>query len=151
MVTNFAPARAASTRALYSVIQTVVAVALSTGGVAAAAVAADTASAADSEGMLQEVVVTAQKREEKAKDVPVTITAIDGAALEQRGLTGLEDYAKYVPGLIYNGSGLGERSGPDIVIRGVANSRLFDFETNIATATTGFGMASFLPIPSIPS
>src|ERR1700754_2405913 len=80
-------------------------------------------SAAD--GALQEIVVTAQKREERAKDVPVTITAFDGAALEQRGLTGLNDYAKFVPGLIYNGSGLGERSGPDIVIRGVANSRLF--------------------------
>ena len=58
--------------------------------------------------------------------------------IEAEGLTGLTDYAKLVPGLIYNGSGLGERSGPDIVIRGVANSRLFDFETNIGTNTTGF-------------
>jgi len=91
-----------------------------------------------SEGLLQEVIVTAQKREERAKDVPVTITAFEGAALEERGLTGLNDYAKFVPGLIYNGQGIGERSGPDIIIRGVANSRLFDFETNIATATTGF-------------
>jgi outer membrane receptor protein involved in Fe transport len=100
---------------------------------------ADSAQAASDQGtILQEVIVTAEKREENVKDVPITMTVFDGAALEERGLTGLTDYAKYVPGLIYNGSGIGERSGPDIVIRGVANSRLFDFETNIATNTTGF-------------
>ena len=90
------------------------------------------------ETALQDVVVTVQKREENARDVPVTVSVFDGAAIETRGLNSLSDYAKDVPGLIYNGSGIGERSGPDIVIRGVANSRLFDFETNIATNTTGF-------------
>jgi iron complex outermembrane receptor protein len=94
---------------------------------------------------LQEVLVTAQKREENAKDVPVTVVALSGAQLEAQGLTDLSDYAKFVPGLIYNGTGGGERSGPDIVIRGVANSRLGDFETNIATATTGFAYGD-LPV-----
>jgi len=87
---------------------------------------------------LQEVVVTAQKRTENARDVPITMTVFNGNAIQAEGFTGLTDYAKFVPGMIYNGSGLGERSGPDIVIRGVANSRLFDFETNIGTNTTGF-------------
>lgn len=90
------------------------------------------------EETLQEVIVTAQKREENLKDVPISLTVLGEAQIEAQGLTGLRDYAAQVPGLIYNGSGLGERSGPDIVIRGVANSRLFDFETNIATNTTGF-------------
>jgi outer membrane receptor protein involved in Fe transport len=88
--------------------------------------------------ILQEVVVTAEKREENARDVPITMTVFTGKTIEAEGFTGLTDYAKFVPGLVYNGSGLGERSGPDIVIRGVANSRLFDFETNIGTNTTGF-------------
>ena len=88
---------------------------------------------------LEEIIVTAQKREENPKDVPVTMAVFSGADIEQQGLTNITDYAKFVPGLIYNGEGLGgERSGPDIVIRGIANSRLGDFETNIATATTGF-------------
>jgi len=90
------------------------------------------------ESALAEVIVTVERREENVRDVPVTVTVFDGASIEARGLTGLSDYAKDVPGMIYNGSGIGERSGPDIVIRGVANSRLFDFETNIATNTTGF-------------
>ena len=90
-------------------------------------------------GQLEEIIVTAQKREENPKDVPVTMAVFSGADLEQQGLQDLADYAKFVPGLVYNGEGLGgERSGPDIVIRGIANSRLGDFETNIATATTGF-------------
>jgi iron complex outermembrane receptor protein len=90
-------------------------------------------------GQLEEIIVTAQKREENPKDVPVTMAVFSGADIEQQGLQDLTDYAKFVPGLIYSGEGLGgERSGPDIVIRGIANSRLGDFETNIATATTGF-------------
>jgi iron complex outermembrane recepter protein len=137
MSTVFAPVRLASTRTARTAVHSLLAIALLAPCAPRHAYAAESADASN-EGALQEIVVTAQKREEKAKDVPVTITAIEGSSLEQRGLTGLNDYAKYVPGLIYNGSGLGERSGPDIVIRGIANSRLFDFETNIATATTGF-------------
>jgi len=93
---------------------------------------------ADDQEALQPIVVTAEKREENARDVPITMTVFNGATIQAEGFTGLTDYAKFVPGLVYNGSGLGERSGPDIVIRGVANSRLFDFETNIGTNTTGF-------------
>ncbi|HEY6483352.1 MAG TPA: TonB-dependent receptor [Steroidobacteraceae bacterium] len=104
----------------------------------------------DQVGTLQEVVVTAEKREEKAKDVPVTVIALDGANLEQQHITGLGEYAAFVPGLVYNGSGLGERSGPDIVIRGIANSRLFDFETNIATQTTGFAYGDLPAYPFDP-
>jgi iron complex outermembrane recepter protein len=94
---------------------------------------------------VEEVVVTAQKREQNAKDVPVTVVALSGAQLESQGLSDLSDYAKFIPGLVYNGTGGGERSGPDIVIRGIANSRLGDFETNIATATTGFSYGD-LPV-----
>jgi iron complex outermembrane receptor protein len=90
------------------------------------------------EAKLEEVIVTAQKREENIKDVPISISVLSGNQIEAQGITGLRDYSSQVPGLIYNGSGIGERSGPDIVIRGIANSRLFDFETNIATNTTGF-------------
>jgi iron complex outermembrane recepter protein len=92
----------------------------------------------NSSTQLEEVIVTAEKREESAKDVPVTMVVFTGAALEKQGLKDLNDYAKFVPGLIYNSPGNGERSGPDIVIRGIANSRLGDFETNVATATTGY-------------
>ncbi len=90
------------------------------------------------ESQLTQIIVTAQKRRQNVQNVPITMTVFNQATIEENGFTGLTDYAKFVPGLVYNGSGLGERSGPDIVIRGVANSRLLDFETNIGTNTTGF-------------
>ena len=88
---------------------------------------------------LEEIIVTAQKREQSLQDVAASVSALSGASLESRGLEGIEDYSKFVPGMVFSGTAfVGERSGPDITVRGVANSRLFDFETSIATATTGF-------------
>lgn len=47
----------------------------------------------------QVVEVTAQKRKEKIKDVPLSITAISGAALEDRGIEGPAGLAGVVPNL----------------------------------------------------
>jgi outer membrane receptor protein involved in Fe transport len=52
-----------------------------------------------SAGVLQEVVVTAQKREEKLHDVPMGITAITPDELQKQQLTSLDDLAAKVPGL----------------------------------------------------
>ena len=48
---------------------------------------------------LQEVVVTAQKREEKLHDVPMGVTAITADALQKEQLVNLEDLQTKVPGL----------------------------------------------------
>ncbi len=48
---------------------------------------------------LQEVVVTAQKREERLHDVPMGVTAITADELQKRQLVSLEDLAAEVPGL----------------------------------------------------
>ena len=48
---------------------------------------------------LDEIVVTAQKREQNLQDVPVSISAISGEALAQRGLSDVEDLENAVPGL----------------------------------------------------
>src|SRR5215813_13780089 len=50
-------------------------------------------------GSLQEVVVTAQKREEKLHDVPMGVTAITSEELLKQQLVSLEDLASQVPGL----------------------------------------------------
>ena len=88
---------------------------------------------------LEEIIVTAQKREQGLQDVAASVSALSGESLTARGLEGIQDYSNFVPGMIFSGTAfVGERSGPDITVRGVANSRLFDMETSIATATTGF-------------
>jgi outer membrane receptor protein involved in Fe transport len=48
---------------------------------------------------LEDVVVTATKREEKLKDVAMSITAVVGEDLSRRAETGFVDFAAQVPGL----------------------------------------------------
>jgi outer membrane receptor protein involved in Fe transport len=48
---------------------------------------------------LQEVVVTAERRNETVQDVPYNITAIDSAAIESSGAATLSELTRVVPGL----------------------------------------------------
>ncbi|HTD75803.1 MAG TPA: TonB-dependent receptor [Steroidobacteraceae bacterium] len=62
--------------------------------VSSAAVWADTA-----QGQLDEIIVTASKRDEKLKDVAMSVTALGGDQLALRQLTGFQEWAAQVPGL----------------------------------------------------
>jgi len=53
----------------------------------------------DDATMLDELVVTAQKREERLIDAPQTINVVTGDQLEKLNLTQFEDVAKLAPGL----------------------------------------------------
>jgi len=90
---------------------------------AATAVMASTfalhASAQEGTGMvgLEEIVVTAQKREQKLQDVPMAVTAIGGAQLEQQGITQFQDLLRSVPGVSFAGTEPGQSR---YAIRGVS-------------------------------
>src|SRR5262245_6124622 len=71
---------------------------------------------ADSEPQLAEIVVTAQKRVQAISDVGLTIQAASGEELQNRGVQGLEDLPKLVPGLTYTKSIF---STPVFTLRGV--------------------------------
>jgi len=65
---------------------------------------------------VSEIVVTAQKREQKINDVPMSITAVTGDDLAQRGVTNVADLTKIVPSFTFaQGTGL----TPVYVLRGV--------------------------------
>ncbi len=49
---------------------------------------------------LDEVVVTAQKREQNVQDVPIVITAVSGQLLQDTGVHDIKDLTVLVPGLI---------------------------------------------------
>lgn len=78
--------------------------ALGAGGSASAQQASGTASApeASSGGALEEIVVTANKREEKIDKVGLTITAIPAQTLQEQHITSLQDVAAAVPGLSFS-------------------------------------------------
>ncbi|MFL9842261.1 TonB-dependent receptor [Sphingomonas sp. ST-64] len=65
-----------------------------------------------------EVVVTAQKREENILEVPVSISVVGGEQLVDQGASSLADYAGYVPGMQIGSAGTPGQS--TITLRGVA-------------------------------
>ena len=66
-----------------------------------------------------QIVVTARKREERAIDVPIAISAVSGKDLEQRGVQNLASFLQEAPGVgIYDrGNGMSK-----ITIRGISSS-----------------------------
>ncbi|MGD9664064.1 MAG: TonB-dependent receptor [Novosphingobium sp.] len=67
-------------------------------------------------GGANEIVVTANKREQNLNDVGLSITAISGDALKERKLTSMSDIASVVPGLAFAPSNTGT---PILTLRGV--------------------------------
>jgi iron complex outermembrane receptor protein len=74
-----------------------------------AAWAADEGAAASQPaGVVEEVVVTAEKRESTVQKTPISITAISGADLQSQGTTDLVSVAQQVPGVSFKTSGPGQ-------------------------------------------
>lgn len=73
---------------------------------------------------LEEVVVTARKREESLQDAPISITAFSGEGLEQRNITGLADISQITPNLVFNASApiSGSSATASVFIRGVGQN-----------------------------
>jgi iron complex outermembrane receptor protein len=64
--------------------------------------------AAGPEQELQEIVVTAEKRESTVQKTPISITAISGAELQADGLSDMTSVAQQVPGVSFKTSGPGQ-------------------------------------------
>lgn len=69
--------------------------------------------------VLEEIVVTAQKREQRAIDVPISISSLDAESITARGATSLQDVQSSVPGLSIQSYGPG--GSTFIQLRGVSN------------------------------
>jgi iron complex outermembrane recepter protein len=83
----------------------------------AASYAADAAAAAS--GTVQELVVTADKREEKIQNVPMAVTALGGTELDKLVARSFGDYAALVPGLTVTSGGPGVNH---LILRGLSSS-----------------------------
>ena len=69
--------------------------------------------------VLEEVIVTAQLREQNLQDVPVSVTAFSGEDLEDFHLFSLQDIARFTPG--FTGSSF-NNSNPIFAVRGANNT-----------------------------
>src|SRR6266480_2225285 len=54
---------------------------------------------------LEEVVVTAEKRESTVQKTPISVTAIEGVVLQAQGVTDMLTLAQQVPGVSFKTSG----------------------------------------------
>ncbi len=81
---------------------------------------------AQGSGMLEEVVVTAQKREQSAQDTPVAVTVLTGDAMTKLGVESSNDIADYTPGLSISPV-FGAGNIPNIAIRGVGLNDFRDY------------------------
>ena len=68
--------------------------------------------------ILDEIVVTAQKRAENLQDVPVSVTAFSGEALKDLGFEDSTSLASQVPNFTF-GTPVGEGNNPGFTLRGV--------------------------------
>lgn len=76
------------------------------------------------EGQIEEITVTAEKRSESLQSVPMSITALTSAVLEQHAIVDFFDYATQVPnlGFAYTGDGIG--TARTVSIRGISGDNV---------------------------
>ena len=94
--------------------------------------------AADTAGdrlAVEDIVVTAQRRVERLQDTPIAVTALDNSALEERGLTNMQEALSGIPSLTFStGDPTGGSTSANIYIRGIGQN---DF---IITTDPGVGV-----------
>jgi iron complex outermembrane recepter protein len=84
---------------------------------AAVATDATTEEPAATGGGLEEIVVTATRREESISRVPISITAINQDAIDQKGIKDFSDIVRFTPGVAFDSSQTNQ-----ISIRGISSS-----------------------------
>src|SRR5690606_17467426 len=84
--------------------------------------AVDTAVA--QEGALEEIVVTATRREENLQEVPISVVAVTGENLELRGIDTIEELSQAIPNIVATGGG-GGTAGTTFSVRGIPNVGMY--------------------------
>ena len=88
---------------------------------------------------VEEITVTARKREEDLQSVPISISAFSAADLQVRDIVNLEKLADQTPGLSFGTAGSIVNRRP--IIRGVAQQTRVGDEPNVATFIDGVNAA----------
>jgi iron complex outermembrane recepter protein len=82
---------------------------------------------------LEEIVVTAQKREESLQDVPISVSAMSGEQISDVGAQRFEDVANYIPNFSVTRDPIGDK----INIRGIQSGNQAGFEQSVGTFVDG--------------
>lgn len=123
---------------------------------AAAPSQADVATSVSAGATLDEIVITATRREERLQDVPVSVTAFSQEKLDVQGLRSIDDLTRLTPGVTFQRNGMGSSANyndenSDINIRGIdstagtSTTGIYIDDTPIQTRRIGFGTFNTFP------
>jgi iron complex outermembrane receptor protein len=98
---------------------------------APAAALAQEASAQDA---IDEIIVSARKRDERIQDVPIAITAIDNELMEREQLNSIKEVANFVPGLIINSDAVNRAF---VSIRGIGTTLIDSVQPGVGIFIDG--------------
>jgi len=83
--------------------------------------------------VLEEIVVTAQSRQQSLQDVPIAVSAVSAESIEQRSLQKVEDLQVLVPNFTMTETGI----GTNMFIRGIGSGINQGFEQSVAMFIDG--------------
>ena len=117
---------------------------------------ADTAPA--DTGALEQIVVTAQRREERLQDVPMSIATFSQEKMDQEGLRNIDDLSRLTPGITFMRNGMSDSGNyndedSDVSIRGIdstagaSTTGIYVDDTPIQTRHLQFGTVN--PFPAL--
>ncbi len=117
---------------------------------------AQTADKSIAAGGLDEIVVTATRREERLQDVPISISAFSQEKLDSQGLKNIDDVTRLSPGVNFSRNGTGSSAnyndeGSDINIRGIdsqagtSTTGIYIDDTPVQSRHIGFGSVNAFP------
>lgn len=83
----------------------------------------------EEEFMLEDIVVTASKRETKLMETPISVTAFDASRIDTQRIRSIDDIARLTPGITFGRGDMRNPVASAIAIRGISS--------NVASSTTG--------------
>ncbi|WP_428623865.1 TonB-dependent receptor [Sedimenticola sp.] len=94
----------------------------------------------DQVGLIDEIIVTAQKRSENIQDVPISISVIGSETIETKGITNISQIADFLPNVEMDNTSpfSGSSSVLSAYIRGIGqNDFAFNMETGVGLYVDG--------------
>jgi iron complex outermembrane receptor protein len=90
----------------------------------------------DDSFQIEELVITAEKREQALQDVPVAVSAYTSSQRDVVGMTGIQDFVNFTPGMNYSGT-------DRVSLRGAGRNTFYvGNDPGVATYSDGFYSAS---------
>lgn len=88
---------------------------------------------ASAQNTVEEIIVTATKRAESIRDVPVSVSAISAEQMENLGIGDMEDLSLYVPNFEINSASI----LPNLYIRGLGSGATHSIEQSVGRFVDG--------------